>query len=97
MTDEPVGQWPIKPLSPIKSWGGWPEDVVPVLRVWNNRRRLRFDSSGMLRVNGYPVAICAECGEPYKMHSYAGATLDGKPHCDDCVIVLARRALKAVA
>ena len=63
----------------IKSWGGWPQDVVPELRRLNNRRELRFD---------WPQRVfrCADCLDFIDSRGVAACKLNGAWICDDCIV-----------
>jgi hypothetical protein len=80
---------PVKPPTNIKSWGGWPDDVRPILWKWNHghpgESRLRFTN------NGFDVFKCPDCQEFCKQP--LGAELDGDFICDDCLIGRARAAI----
>jgi hypothetical protein len=60
-----MNNWPrIKPPSKISSWHGWPEDVRPVLRKWNQQKRLSFLYARDHGVyNRIPYFKCYRCEE----------------------------------
>jgi hypothetical protein len=90
-TDRVGIAWPELVTQRIKSWGGWPEDVEPILRRWNKRRGLRFGyAPGRSTVNGVVYFMCADCGRFIQSLHYMDAVLSGRPYCEDCLIALAR-------
>ena len=83
--------------SSIRSWNGWPEDVVETVRRWNHK------SGGHNLTFGYLPQItrsdtgfnqvtfkCVRCDGFFNAHGSTACVLDGKYHCDDCIIRLAR-------
>lgn len=73
-----------KVASRIKSWDGWPEDVVAALRDANKRKVLSF-------VYTLPNSIF-KCEACLVWHMVPGtvAVLNGEALCDDCLIIIAR-------
>lgn len=81
----PIYPFPLKPKSGIVCWGDWPDEVVDAIRRWNGGKgghRLSFHGS-------HGVFKCPRC-EQFCEPDTAACILDGAPHCDECVMALAR-------
>lgn len=74
--------------SGIESWGGWPDDVVNTLKLWNKRGELTFTRIGVLGKRR--VFRCVTCQKWHEPASNGVAVKDGHAYCDGCLIVLAR-------
>ncbi len=67
----------------IKSWNGWPADVVEKLRELNKARRVRF-------IFVSHIYECGGCHDYIDSLGVAACHFDGVFLCDDCVVEAAR-------
>ena len=85
---------PVRCDSLIKSWAGWPGDVVETIRRWNRQGRLSFV---YLRAmwGGYATGFeartfkCSDCAGFFNPSGSTACRLDGALYCDDCIITRA--------
>jgi predicted RNA-binding Zn-ribbon protein involved in translation (DUF1610 family) len=69
--------------SKVRSWGGWPEDVVERLRAWNRNGHLSF-------VYLSRIFTCPGCGDFIDSRGSTAARFFEGLLCDDCLVFEAR-------
>jgi hypothetical protein len=73
--------------SEIEDWAGWPEQIVGIVRAWNDAHRLRFVYPHEI-FEVFPSCIfrCRGCSRFVDPAGSTACRLDGEVVCDDCVI-----------
>jgi hypothetical protein len=74
----------------VKSWEGWPADVLETLRAWNRLRELSFPYVSR-------VFSCPFCEDYIDHRGTTCCRLNGTLICDDCLVAKARRENEVVA
>jgi len=85
--------WPQLVPQKIRNWGGWPDDVEPIIRKWNRDGTLSFRYVGSPRINGIPYFQCYDCRRFIQAVAADKCMWNNQPLCEDCLIARARDAV----
>lgn len=90
----------IKARSGITRWGGWPEDVEPRLRSWNQGRNGLNSALNFWSVSIFKCSDCLQfCEQPMtaQLKRFGDRDKDAAPICDECLVARALRANERAA